>query len=351
MKPVRRSQSGSDEYDEENLDRHRHLIVQGYGSLPNRNLCGTIFNFGRVFNAYWQRTSESNDGHALDKYHTHFIVIDEGDWVYYLNDQCRANFVYALQNCDAPSSDKSNLYSVTIIVEGGFNTLEVILNDLIHKRPILIINGSGRIASLLGTLLEDAKDDKAIESKIIEDKLKNFPALLPAAMKGYNELLDRIKAVLDKRNRPYLNVFNLGCDEDLTEAVFRAALRSSQDKNKTDSNNKGQSDADPSDKQEILRDLLLWSVYTGRSDTAVVILLYIQERIGAALLAAALAIRISSSAKEINKRKVFSDHAKEYEKYATNCINACHKRNEERTSHILLSKKKIYGDATYMQVG
>ncbi|CAF5016998.1 unnamed protein product, partial [Rotaria sp. Silwood1] len=214
MKPVRRSQSGSDEYDEENLDRHRHLIVQGYGSLPNRNLV----------------------------------------------------------------------------------------------------------------------------------------SLLPAAMKGYNELLDRIKAVLDKRNRPYLNVFNLGCDEDLTEAVFRAALRSSQDKNKTDSNNKGQSDADPSDKQEILRDLLLWSVYTGRSDTAVVILLYIQERIGAALLAAALAIRISSSAKEINKRKVFSDHAKEYEKYATNCINACHKRNEERTSHILLSKKKIYGDATYMQI-
>ncbi|CAF4209517.1 unnamed protein product, partial [Rotaria sp. Silwood2] len=103
-------------------------------------------------------------------------------------------------------------------------------------------------------------------------------------------------------------------------------------------------------KQEMLRDLFLWSVYTGRIGTAFVLLLHIKARTGAALLAVALARRKSLLTKEMNQRNEFSDHAEKYEDYAKECINACHAQSEERTSRILLSEKEIYGKATYMQV-
>ncbi|CAF1222305.1 unnamed protein product, partial [Rotaria sordida] len=189
------------------------------------------------------------------------------------------------------------------------------------------------------------------------------------------------------------SIGKLAATKDLTEAVFRAALTSSQGKQKKDdqiesllqmavdwndldgahqlletdvvccSNNeqrthvisscvkiKHKSETNPFDKEEMLRDLFLWSVYKGRIGTAFVLLLHIRERTGAALLAVALAKRISSLAKEVNKRNEFMDHAKKYAEYATECINACQEQNEERASRILLSKKKIYGDATYMQI-
>ncbi|CAF3712706.1 unnamed protein product [Rotaria sp. Silwood1] len=100
----------------------------------------------------------------------------------------------------------------------------------------------------------------------------------------------------------------------------------------------------------MFRDLFLWSVYTRRIGTAFVLLLHIKARTGAALLAVALAKRKASFTKEMNQRTDFMDHAAKYEDYATACINACHQQSEQRTSSILLSKKKIYGDATYMQI-
>jgi hypothetical protein len=74
----------------------------------------------------------------------------------YLSDSPRTKFIkavteaakciYALKN--ANSSDSSKLiyvflvflgYAVTIIVEGGINTLEVIQNDIAARRPVVII--------------------------------------------------------------------------------------------------------------------------------------------------------------------------------------------------------------------
>ena len=52
---------------------------------------------------------------------------------------------------------------MTIIVEGGVNTLEVIQNDLTRKRPVVIVHGSGRLASVLGNLLERTGQTGAIQ--------------------------------------------------------------------------------------------------------------------------------------------------------------------------------------------
>lgn len=88
-------------------------------------------------------------------HHTHFILFDDGRLDYYINDGPRNKFVKA-------ACETTDCHPATIIVEGGFNTLEVILNDLLAKRPVIIVNGSGRLANVLGKLLENITETTII---------------------------------------------------------------------------------------------------------------------------------------------------------------------------------------------
>ncbi len=91
----------------------------------------------------------------LDVHHTHFILLDDGHLNYYINDGPRTKFVKT-------ACEQTDCHPVTIIVEGGINTLEVILNDLQAKRPVVIVDGSGRLANVLGKLLENASETATI---------------------------------------------------------------------------------------------------------------------------------------------------------------------------------------------
>ncbi|CAF2997434.1 unnamed protein product [Rotaria sp. Silwood2] len=99
---------------------------------------------------------DENDTKALDKYHTHFLLLDDGRFNHYLNDDPRSKFVKT-------TCDQAHCHAVTIIVEGGLNTLEVIQHDLNDQRPVVIVHGSGRLASVLGNLLNKAGKTATIE--------------------------------------------------------------------------------------------------------------------------------------------------------------------------------------------
>lgn len=93
------------------------------------------------------------EGRTLDKYHTHFLLLDNGSLNLQLSDDPRSSFVKY-------TCEKTGCYTITIIVDGGFHTLQVILNDLQANRPVIIIQGSGRLANILGALLKNRNDDK-----------------------------------------------------------------------------------------------------------------------------------------------------------------------------------------------
>lgn len=90
-----------------------------------------------------------------DVFHTHFLLFDDGRLNFYINDSPRIQFVEA-------ACKKTGCHPVTIIVEGGINTLEVIKNDLKAKRPVVIVDGSGRLANVIGKLLENATETTVI---------------------------------------------------------------------------------------------------------------------------------------------------------------------------------------------
>ena len=103
-------------------------------------------------------------------------------------------------------------------------------------------------------------------------------------------------------------------------------------------------------KEEMLRDMFLWSVHQGYVDIAFVLLLQLKSRIGASLLAASVAKRLSFVGRNLHVRNMYDEHRKAYEEYATTCINACYKCNEHFSCQLLLREIPLLGNITCMQV-
>jgi len=102
-------------------------------------------------------TLDENQLDTLETNHTHFLLLDDGSQGdhmidtkndrFYITDDPRSMFVDELTTL-------AQCHSVTIIIEGGLDTILVIANDLHAKRPVVIIYGSGRLANIIGDLLE-----------------------------------------------------------------------------------------------------------------------------------------------------------------------------------------------------
>jgi hypothetical protein len=103
---------------------------------------------------WFPKTLNYDEGNTLDENHSHFLLLDSGrvGVGVYLDDRRRSNFVTG-------ACAEFECQAITIIIEGGFNTLEVIKRDLQAKRPVVIIQGTGRLANVLGTLLETSNKE------------------------------------------------------------------------------------------------------------------------------------------------------------------------------------------------
>jgi hypothetical protein len=106
----------------------------------------------------------------------------------------------------------------------------------------------------------------------------------------------------------------------------------------------------PFDKQEMLRDIFLWSVYEGYIDIAFVVLLQLKSRISAALVAAGMAHHLSFIGHNPQLRNTYKEHRAAYESYATACIDACYECSERRAGQLLLREIPLFGNITCMQV-
>lgn len=102
-------------------------------------------------------TLDENQVDTLETNHTHFLLLDDGSQGdhmmdskmdrFYITDEPRSMFVKELNTL-------TQCHSVTIIIEGGLDSISVIANDLHAKRPVVIVHGSGRLANVIGDLFE-----------------------------------------------------------------------------------------------------------------------------------------------------------------------------------------------------
>ncbi|CAF1382563.1 unnamed protein product [Rotaria sordida] len=157
---------------------------------------------------------------TLDKNHSHFLLLDNGRVNCYIDDRPRSDFVKS-------ACAEFKCQAITIIVEGGFNTLEVIKHDLMAKRPVIIIHGSGRLANVLGTLLENSSKETIPEEKDVKEQLESvfhehWSKLEQDKEKDENSIIEAIRDLFKPEYRKYLSVFYLERDPSLTDIIFKA---------------------------------------------------------------------------------------------------------------------------------
>lgn len=102
--------------------------------------------------------------------------------------------------------------------------------------------------------------------------------------------------------------------------------------------------------QEMMRDLLFWTLFTSRFEMAKVLILHIRPRICAALICAAVLRNLGRKVVSRDKRHLYKQWACDFETYATDCINACFLQNERKACELLIREIPLFGRITCMQV-
>ncbi|CAF1023099.1 unnamed protein product [Didymodactylos carnosus] len=124
-------------------------------------------------------------------------------------------------------------YGVTIIVEGGLHTSEVIDNDLQHRRPVVIIQGSGRMADVIANLLDltTRNEQTSPSARPSDDEIKRelkrmFPVWPHTSVFSKPEdILPIMNSIMNPSLRIYLNIYHLNGNTTLTETIFNAVFR------------------------------------------------------------------------------------------------------------------------------
>ncbi|CAF1060452.1 unnamed protein product [Rotaria sordida] len=209
------------------------------------------------------------DRETIERNHTHCLLFDSGKLYDYLSDSQRHQFV--TEACK-DTGDGHTCYAVTIIVEGGVGSLGVLENDIEGKRPIVLIQGSGRVADLLAVLVEQTSNPDRNQywdpskEEIVEALNRYFPSLSDS---DTSTATNQIKKILKKENRHLLHVFSIDRDQNVAETIFKAIFTVTNKKTELKSNKKNENETLEQEKQrrkdeDKLVDLALeWNYFDG----------------------------------------------------------------------------------------
>ncbi|CAF3607813.1 unnamed protein product [Rotaria socialis] len=184
------------------------------------------------FNKEYERQLPENakdNRETVDRHHTHCVLFDSGKLNEYLGDGQRSNFVKHI--CDDKNGDAC--YAVTIIVEGGSNTPQIVQFDIDNDRPVVVIRGSGRMADVLSNLIElTTNSNKDEQRKLRDDEIEktlkaSFPELVDDAL---STCIGELKRIFNSGKRHLLHVFRLDRDVNVAETIFKAIFSANRQK-------------------------------------------------------------------------------------------------------------------------
>jgi hypothetical protein len=103
-------------------------------------------------------------------------------------------------------------------------------------------------------------------------------------------------------------------------------------------------------KDEVLRDLFLWSIFMDMPEMSKIILVHLQNRICAALIASTIFKRYAKVSTIVDHKEKYRNQAIDFETYAAMAIDECYEYNERYACELLLREVPVFGNVTCMQV-
>ena len=130
-----------------------------------------------------QPVSDDNKGKApLDPNHSHFVLVDCDDW------GCEVSTRFLLAN----ELNRRGTPVVTIVVNGGTVTQDEVVQSVRHGYPLVVIEGSGRLADTIAEAWKNRSNPPAdpLMAEIVADgKISLYP--LNGLVKGAERLIIR----------------------------------------------------------------------------------------------------------------------------------------------------------------
>jgi hypothetical protein len=103
-------------------------------------------------------------------------------------------------------------------------------------------------------------------------------------------------------------------------------------------------------KDRMLRDLFLWTVLMDMPEMAKVIVVHVQSRICAALVASTIFKQYAKLTDTVHLKEKLRAQALDFEIYAARCIDQCYEYNERMACELLWRQVPLFGYVTCMQV-
>ncbi len=103
-------------------------------------------------------------------------------------------------------------------------------------------------------------------------------------------------------------------------------------------------------KDELLRDLFLWSIFMDMPEMGKILLVHLQSRICAALIASTIFKRYAKLSTTVDHKEKFQNQALEFETYTAQFIDKCYEYNDRLACELLLREIPLFGHVSCMQV-
>ncbi|CAF1475583.1 unnamed protein product, partial [Adineta steineri] len=167
------------------------------------------------------------DKEILEPNHTHCLILDNGELNGHLSDRPRAAFV-------EEATKNGSCYGVTIIVEGGLNTLEVVQADVHAKRAVVLIQKSGRMSDVLANLIQlttstDRSKHREPTELEIEENLNEYFPNLKEDKDNKSTRITQIIDIMKSIHRNLLHVYQLDAEQNISEIIFQAIFSAYKD--------------------------------------------------------------------------------------------------------------------------
>ncbi|XP_005091977.2 transient receptor potential cation channel subfamily M member-like 2 [Aplysia californica] len=186
---------------------------------------------------------------ALDRNHTHFLLVDNGtDGQYGAEIKFRSELESYISKVGTTGVSESQVISVPvvlIVVEGGVGTMETVFESLNRHTPVVVINGSGRAADYISLAYNLTRNPANEDSSRMPHDFDSVMHLAAERMFTWKEndtgkekklqsCIYFLKQCLKRRN--LINVYDLEKSDsvkDIDRALLFALLKANKSKCKS----------------------------------------------------------------------------------------------------------------------
>jgi len=157
------------------------LVGQGVADRGRQTALVGVAPAGKVTYPNGPADGSPADGAALDPNHSHFVLVESQEW------GGETETMYALAAALTTTSPV-----VTVLINGGPRAREEVLQSVRHGWPIIVVQGSGRLADDIATLWQDKPSfipDPVLAEILADGALHLFP--LEGTVAALEDLITR----------------------------------------------------------------------------------------------------------------------------------------------------------------